>query len=190
MAEPRLIRDYRAAMLAGLPAPLAEEVSDGLAEAYADHLRRGLASDAAAAAAVAEFGEPAAVMTAFSRASTASRLARRLIATGPVVGACWAAALITGHAWTWPLPAIGPAIAAALLTASIIALLTAARSRHYWPARRSGTAGCIGVAILDVTMITAAIALAPVATWLVAIAICASAARVLGIARIAVPALR
>jgi hypothetical protein len=190
MAEPRLIRGYRAALLAGLPALLAEEVSDGLAEAYADHLRQGLVSDDAAAAAVAEFGDPAAVIAAFCRASTASRLARGLIATGPVIGACWAAALMTGHAWNWPIPAIGPAIVAALLSASIVTLLTAARSRRYRPARRSGTAGCIGIAILDVTMITAAIALAPVATWLVAIAICASTARLLCMARLVVPALR
>ena len=44
-------------------------------------------------------------MAAFTRLSPARHAARRLLAAGPVVGGCWAAALITGRAWTWPVPA-------------------------------------------------------------------------------------
>jgi hypothetical protein len=48
-------------------------------------MREGLDTDVAAAAAVAEFGDPRSVVAAFSRAS-------------PAVGLLWAAALITGRA--------------------------------------------------------------------------------------------
>src|SRR6266567_878387 len=56
MAEPSLIANYKAVLLAELPLPLAEEVSDGLAEAYAKYLRLELGAEDAAQAAVSEFG--------------------------------------------------------------------------------------------------------------------------------------
>ena len=104
MAQPRLITEYEAVLFAELPAALAEEVSDGLQLAYDTYLRRGLAPGEAAAAAVAEFGDACVVVEAFSRASPAGRLARVLVATGPLVGLCWATELIAGRAWDWPVP--------------------------------------------------------------------------------------
>jgi hypothetical protein len=41
-----------------LPAPIVEELADGLAETRQSYLRKGLATDLAAEAAVSEFGEP------------------------------------------------------------------------------------------------------------------------------------
>jgi hypothetical protein len=43
MSEPGLIRDYLAALSAQLPAPVVEELADGLTETYESYLRQGLA---------------------------------------------------------------------------------------------------------------------------------------------------
>ena len=40
MPQPRLIDDYLATLAAPLPAPLAEELADGLTETYHSYLRR------------------------------------------------------------------------------------------------------------------------------------------------------
>jgi hypothetical protein len=183
MAPPRLIEDYSAVLLAELPASLADEVSDGLDEAYRKYLRQGLVTEAAAEAAVGEFGDPRAVADAFIRASPARKAAHALIATGPLVGLCWASVLITGRAWNWPVPVVASVFLGGLLAASIAVLVTAARARRYRLVRRSGAAGCAGVVVLDVSMITAVIAVAPGADWIAVLAICASAARLIGVAR-------
>ena len=81
------------------PAPVAEELADGLTETYEYYRRQGLAPDRAAESAVAEFGEPQLILAEFASVNPARRTARRLLETGPGVGACWAAALITGRAW-------------------------------------------------------------------------------------------
>ncbi len=109
MAEHRLTAAYRDDLLIRLPAHLADEVSDGLADAQEKYLAQGLTPGESARAAIAEFGSPGVVADAFRRASPAWSAARGLILTGPVVGGLWAAALITGHAWLWPVP---PAIRA------------------------------------------------------------------------------
>ena len=56
MSEPRLITDYLAVLSAQLPAPIVEELADGLGQTHQRYLGQGLAPDAAAKAAVAEFG--------------------------------------------------------------------------------------------------------------------------------------
>jgi hypothetical protein len=183
MAEPRLIEEYHTVLRTELPRLLADEVSDGLAEAYDKYLLDGLDTDAAARAAVAEFGDPRSVVAAFSRASPASRAARALVVSGPVVGLCWAAALITGRAWNWPVPVIIPVLLGSLLAASVAALVTAARARRYRAVCRSGAAGCLGLAVLDTSMIVVVIAAAPGIRWLAGLAICASAIRLISLAR-------
>jgi hypothetical protein len=45
------------------------------------------------------------VIGEFTRQAPARRAARILLATGPVAGASWAAALIFSHAWTASPPA-------------------------------------------------------------------------------------
>ena len=183
MAQPRVIREYRAALLAELPAAMAWEVSDGLAEACEKYRREGLTPAQAAESAVAEFGDPALVIEAFSRTSSARRAARTLVATGPAVALCWAAALVTARAWQWHLPGAIPLVFGAVLACSILALLTGARSRRYRPARRCGRAGCIGLAALDGSSIAVVLAAAPELRWLTVLAICASAARITSVAR-------
>ena len=104
MAEPGLIRDYLAALSAELPAPVVVELAGGLEQTHRHYLGQGLDPDAAARAAVAEFGEPQVVVAAFTSTSPARRAARKLLAIGPVVGACWGAALVINRAWAWPVP--------------------------------------------------------------------------------------
>ena len=71
MAEPGLIRDYLAALSAELPAPIVDELANGLEQARRHYLGQGLDPEAAARAAVAESGEPQVVMAAFTGASSA-----------------------------------------------------------------------------------------------------------------------
>lgn len=94
-----------------------------------------------------------------------------------------ASVLITGRAWNWPVPVVAPVILGGLLAAGIAVLVTAARARRYRLVRRSGAAGCLGVVVLDASMITAVIAVAPCANWIAVLAICASATRLIAVAR-------
>src|SRR5258707_3811849 len=99
VAEHGLIADYHAALAAGLPAELVDEVIDGLIEADAKYRQQGLNAENAARAAITEFGVPSLVIEELTQATPAKRIARRLMVTGPVVGLCWGAALIDARAW-------------------------------------------------------------------------------------------
>lgn len=97
---------YAAAVTQRLDAPAAvltdirDEVVDGLTEAIDGFRRRGLSSDDAARAALAEFGAPAATAAAFDtevRLARARRTALCLVLTGPLIGLLWiATAVLTG----------------------------------------------------------------------------------------------
>jgi hypothetical protein len=172
-----LIAGYLDTLSGQLPRPVVEELADGLEETYRRHLSLGLTPDAAAAAAVAEFGAPELIAAQFARAHPARRAARHLLATGPLVGSCWAAALIIGRAWTWPVPIAADLVPGLALVAVVALLAFAARSTRYRPIGRAGAAGCIGTAALDTFMIIGVLAADPAARWAVAAAITASAAR-------------
>ncbi len=189
MAEHRLIQDYTGALYAELPDRLAEEVADGLADAYAKYLGRGLSPEAAARTAVAEFGDAKDVVNGFTVASPAYRVARRLVITGPAVGFCWAVALIAGHAWAWSVPMLARVLVGATLIASIIVLVRAALGRSYRAVHRASTAGCMGLATLDATMIGLVLTTAPNFGWLLAVAALASATRLTFVARFLRPVL-
>ena len=172
---------------------MVEELADGLTETYRFYLSRGLAPAAAAAAAVAEFGPAEEITAGFARVNPARHAARRLLGMGPVVGACWVAALLTsraGRGWAaWLTP--GPAWAVAgLALAGLIGLLAvAALGGRYRLAAATGVAGCFGFATLDVALILSAIfVLAPV-SWITAVAIAASVTRIAVTARVLRPAL-
>jgi hypothetical protein len=189
MSQPRLIRDYLATLSARLPAPITEELADGLTETYHSYLRQNLPPGHAAEAAVAEFGDPHLIMAEFTRVNPARRAARRLMITGPMVGGCWAEALISGRAWTWqiPLPArIMPGLA---LAAVITLIAVAALGNHYQRAARAGLAGCIAITSLDITMITGVLLAAPSMTWATIGAAAASTARIAFSTRTLIPLL-
>ena len=156
---------------------MVEELADGLEETCRRHLGLGMAPDAAAQAAVAEFGDPELIAAEFARAHPARRAARRLLVTGPAVGLCWAVALVTGRAWTWPVPMAADLVPGLALVAVVALLAFAARGTRYRPIGRAGAAGCVGTAALDTFMIIGVLAADPAARWAVAVAMTASAAR-------------
>jgi len=158
MRGPGLISGYLDALAGQLPGPVVEELAGGLEDTYRRHL--GLASEAARAA-VAEFGDPGLIAAEFARAHPARRAARRLLAAGPVVGACWAVALVTGRAWTWPVPVAVRIVLGVALVAVVALLAVAARGIRYRPVGRAGTAGCVGTAALDGFMIIGVLAADP-----------------------------
>jgi hypothetical protein len=86
------------------------EIADGLACAVAHEMERGVPADVAAQAAVAEYGDPAALAAAFARQLVpvaAHRIGIGLVSTGPLVGAAWVAAYAsTGRDWPAQISAI------------------------------------------------------------------------------------
>ncbi len=177
MSGPGLIDGYLAELSADLPARIVEELADGLDETCRRYLGRGLAQDAAARAAVAEFGEPRVIMAAFTDASRGRRTARRLLAVGPGVGTYWAIVLITARAWQWPVPMVARVLFGVLLIAVIGFLVAAALGRHYRPVCRAAATGCVGTAIVDAAVTGAVLLTAPALAWPVAVAVALSAGR-------------
>lgn len=68
---------------------------------------------------------------------------------GPVVGGCWAAALINARAWNWTIPTIIPSAVAVVLATVIGLLITAAFAHHHHAARRAAGAALIGLVTID-----------------------------------------
>jgi hypothetical protein len=175
MPEPGLIGDYLAALSSDLPGRIVEELADGLDESYHGYLGQGLAPDAAVRAAVADFGEPRRIVTAFTDDSRGRKTARRLLAAGPAVGMCWAVVLITARAWQWPVPIVARVLFGVALITVTGLLAAAAVGRHYRLVCRA--AACVGTALLDMTMACTVLVIAPYLMWPVAVAVVLSAGR-------------
>ncbi|HEU5426142.1 MAG TPA: hypothetical protein VFU74_04685 [Actinocrinis sp.] len=169
MAESRLIRDYRASLARRLPGTIVDELIDGLEQTYQRHLGAGLGQDVAAREALAEFGDPHTLMELFAAEASARRTARSLLATGPLVGACWATLLITARAWDWPMPTLARAGFGLLLCAVIALLAVAARTGNYRRGRHAATLACLGLVTLDATL-GAALLRSAMHGWLVLLA--------------------
>ena len=189
MPGPGLIGDYLTALSAQLPAPVVEELADGLGQTRQYYLNQGLDPDAATGAALAEFGPPQVIVAAFTRVSPARRTARRLLATGPVVGACWAAALLTSRAWTWPVPTAGRVLFGVVLISVIGLLATAAFGSKYRSVGRAGAAGCVGITAFDAAMLITVTLALPAVIGPMTLALAASAARLIFTARALRPVL-
>jgi hypothetical protein len=190
MPEPGVIRDYLTTLSEQLPAGMVEELADGLDQTRLYYLDQGLGLDAAADAALAEFGDPHVVVAAFTRMNPARRAARRVLATGPVAGAFWGAALITSRAWAWPVPVVARALFGVVLITAISLLAAAAFGRQYRSVSRAAVAGCVGIAALDAALVITVILIIPALIWPMAVAVAASMARITFTARTlrAVPA--
>ena len=173
-----LIAGYLAGLHRRLPAPISDEAADGLIETYEHHLAAGAGEQAAAHAAVAEFGNLETVVSEFTRQAPGRRTARMLLATGPVVGSCWAAALILSRAWTWPVPAVARAGFGALLLLAVLALAAAATSRHSYQRTRLTAAASPVILILDATAVAATVLAAPALTAALGTAAGASLGRI------------
>jgi HAAS domain-containing protein len=159
-----LITGYLTGLRRSLPASVADEAADGLIETYEQHLAAGAADQPAARAALADFGDLPTVVSEFTRQAPGRRAARLLLATGPAAGVCWAAALVTGRAWTWPVPAAARLAFGAVLLLTVLVLLAAATSLHSY--RRTRLALVAGPAIigLDATAVAVAMTAAPTLT--------------------------
>jgi HAAS len=130
-AAHRVIGAYLAELadrLGGPPtsrAAIVAELEDGLWAATATHQAGGSPPEAAARAAVAEFGDPTAVAAGFGpelAAATGRRVGLGLLTTGPLVGTGWL--LVVVASWTRsgrePPPALGLVAALAGLVASTV----------------------------------------------------------------------
>ncbi len=153
MSDSELVAGYRAELATRLPDRIVDELADGLTDTYHHHLDRGLGRAEAARAALAEFGDPDTVTTAFVNASPSRRIARHLLATSPLVGAAWAAVLLTAHAWAWPVPVTSRLLFGVLVLTVAATLASAARAHHYQRARHLTVGGCVGVLVLDVALL-------------------------------------
>jgi hypothetical protein len=173
-----LITGYVSGLHRQLPAALAEEAAAGLLEAYEYHLASGADEDDAGHAAIAEFGDLALVVDEFTRQAPGRRAARLLLATGPVAGSCWAAALILGRAWTWPVPAAVRLGGGAALLLAVAGLAVAATSRHSYQRIRLACAACVVILVLDATAVTAVLLAGPVLTRALSLAAAVSLGRI------------
>ena len=161
-----------------LPANRFDELADGLAETYEHHLREGLNPATAASKAIADFGTVEQIIAAFTENAPGRQTALALLASGPVVGGCWAASLITAQAWTWPLPLVAPAAFGVTLFATVALLaIVATTATSYLRTRLAAISGIATIA-LDIALLFAAIRIAPALVWPMALAVPASLARI------------
>ena len=178
MASHQLIDAYLAGLARQLPADTVDELADGLIETWHHHLGGGLTPERAARAAIAEFGAADRIADEFVAHAPGRRIARLLLLTGPVMGACWGTSLVATKVWTWPIPiALGLAYPAVLL-ATVALLVGAATSRHSYRRTRLGGLAALVLIVLDAAMIGAVGILAPTLVWLMAVAVAASMARI------------
>lgn len=173
-----LITGYVEGLHRHLPAGIADEAAAGLMETYERDRACGTGDQEAARAALAEFGDLATVVGEFTRQAPGRRAARLLLATGPIAGACWAAALILSRAWAWPVPAAARVIFGAVLLATVLALGAAATSRHSYQRTRLAAAASPAIIALDLAAVTAAALAAPTPTWPLRIAVAVSIIRI------------
>lgn len=172
-----MIADYLSHLAARLPAPIVEELADGLHDTYLAQRRAGHAPDDAARHAIAEFGDPATITAAFLAASPGRRAARALLRTGPLVGGAWATVLLMLHAWNWPVPAWAPAGLGTVLLAGVALVALAAFARRYRRAARSAAVASLAVLTLDLGMLSYVGVAGLLTTWPVLLAAPLSAVR-------------
>ncbi|MBO3749992.1 hypothetical protein J5X84_28255 [Streptosporangiaceae bacterium NEAU-GS5] len=189
MTDHPLIDHHIRALAARLPEPVVDELADGLTACYQDRLSRLGDPDAAARAALTDFGDVDGIVTAFVHGSPGRNTALRLLFTGPLVGLIWGTTLILDHAWMWPIPSGARALFGVLLVGSVVALLLAVRERHnYQAVRRAAGTAASGMLIADTAMLVTAAFLLTQPSWPALLAFTASATRAVLVVR-ALPAL-
>jgi hypothetical protein len=187
VAAPHLIGAYLDALRDQLPADIVAELADGLLASYDDLREQGLAPDAAAKVAIADFGTLEQVTDAYAYIAPGRRLARRLFATGPLVGCCWATVLLTTPSWQ-TMPAAAHATLPLTLLA-VVSLLAVAWRGPYRRIRPAAIAAGTGLVTLDAGALAMLALLAPTLTGPLLLAATASACR-LALTLRALPRLR
>lgn len=147
--RPEPVMSYLAAIDAGIPRWLRSrraalgELADGLEDAISEYRTQGLSLDEAVKRAVRESGPPSMIAEAFTdvlSAGHARRTVLALLASGPLIGAVWLAALVPGRPPTMLLaqiPPLGPVIFASIVISVLTLLVTGpARLRPTWALQR------------------------------------------------------
>ncbi|GII33443.1 permease prefix domain 1-containing protein [Planotetraspora mira] len=189
MAGHELIDRHLQALAVRLPRSVVEELADGLETSYEEQLERLGDPEEAARAALADFGDPDTITTAFVRLSPGKTTAIRLLVIGPLVGLSWGAAFVTGHAWAWsiPLPA-RLAFGIALSVAVFMLVLAVRERRHYQAVRLAALGGAASAVVLDAAILGTVASIVPPPSLLLLLALTASIVRILLVMR-AVPAM-
>jgi hypothetical protein len=178
MPQHPLIDAYLLELRGQLPGEVVDELADGLMETY-DHLQAGgLAPDQAARAALVDFGTTEEIVAGFAHLVPGRRTARALLASGPLLGGCWAITLLASHAWRWPIPVAGRVGFAALLLGVVAVLAMTARASYRHTRRSAALAGISGLLLLDASAIIAVTVLAPTPQWPLLLGITASLSRI------------
>lgn len=178
MARHHLIDQHVTRLAERLPDNAVDELADGLTETWHHHMAAGRSPTRAADAAIAEFGTPDQIIDAFVTHAPGRRMALRLLASGPIVGASWAAGLIASRGWNWPMPHPLHIAFGLLLCGAIVALLSATASRHSYRRTRLGAAGGATLLVLDTAMLATVSIIAPPLAWPLLAAILASLIRI------------
>lgn len=83
-----------------------------------------------------EFGDTDLVVAAYVRQSPGRRLAVALLASGPMVGFCWAVVFVSSRVWTWPISPFASLSIGVTLRAVVAALVaTVTNTNRYRPPR-------------------------------------------------------
>ena len=176
MAGAGVITDYLTVLSAQLPTPVMEELADGLDQTCQRYLGQGLPPAAAARAAIVEFGAPEVILAHFIQLSPARQAARRLLASGPVVGVLGSR---SDHRSRLVLarPGHGPPAARHHAGRHHRPARRRRVRRRYRSIRRAGTAGCASLTALDAAMLLTTTIAVPAVAWPLILALAASAAR-------------
>ncbi|KAA9373917.1 hypothetical protein F5972_33695 [Microbispora cellulosiformans] len=168
---------------------MADVLADGLLASYDDQIGRFGDPDAAALAALADFGDADTVTAAFVRASPARKAAFTLLVAGPIAGLGWGAVLVTADGWASAIP-LASRLALGLLLGSVVLMLVIAvrEQRRCRTVRLAAPGGAGTVAVLDTVMLGTVVTLVPPPSLLLLVALTGSVARIMLAAR-AIPAL-
>jgi hypothetical protein len=132
MAGHHLIDGYLAMLARQLPPDAVDELADGLTETYLRQRSAGLEPDAAARAAITEFGAPGTVLAAFAGQATGRGYRRTRLAAGAGLGligldgTLLATVMLIAPPFAWPMALAVPAsLARMVLTARVMPRLLA-----------------------------------------------------------------
>ncbi|WP_433221975.1 hypothetical protein [Microtetraspora malaysiensis] len=189
MAGHELIERHLEVLAERLPGPVVEELADGLTATYEDQLKRLGDPEAAARAALADFGDADTITAAFVRLSPGRETALRMLVVGPIVGLSWGAAFIAGQEWAWRIPLLSRLAFGFMVGLVVLMLVIAVRARRYYRMVRLAALGGVGsVMVLDSVILGTVAMLLPPPSLLLILALTASVARIMLGAR-ALPAL-
>ncbi|WP_448808772.1 hypothetical protein [Agromyces bauzanensis] len=171
--RPEPVASYLAEVDAGIPRWLhsrraaLDELADGLDDAIIDYRSQGFTTQDAALRAVSESGSPSMIADAFTAtlsAGHARHTVLALLATGPIIGAVWLAALVPGRpaiTLLAQIPPLGPVILASIIISGLTLLMTGPATLRPTRARprppRLAAFACACAATGDVLMLGTAI---------------------------------